>query len=559
MLGFVQRLRIGLRLAIAFGLVTALLAVLAYTSYDAEDQLAGAAATLADRDVATLQVMSGVHARFLANGALVPQHLYVFDGDLTNQDRIASEIAANAKVVTAGLQTLDRLPKTPEAAQALQAVTAARAAFVDAMNRALARSREETVAGADDRTGSRTIYTDDVLPALAELSRRMETFETAVGDAAHAAAANAAEESQSGQRTIVRVAAVALAAALLLGVLMVLSITRPLARLLVPLRGLHDVCIANLRAGMERMAEGDLTVDVQPRTEKLAHVGGDEVGRAGALVNGVLDAMHETVASYNAMRGTLGEMLGELTETSTTLSAASQQMAASAEESGRAIGDVAAGAERQVHMVEEAKDRAGSANADAGAGAEASREAAEAMTTVHRSASSVTEAMEDLRGKSERIGGIVQTITAIADQTNLLALNAAIEAARAGEQGRGFAVVADEVRKLAEQAQGAASEIATLIGEIQERTASTADAVGNAATQIDASAGTVERARRAFEEILVGTGAVTSALDEVAAVAQQTSAASEEVSATAQETAASAQSVASTAESLQRVVGRFRV
>src|SRR3712207_8039686 len=106
-------------------------------------------------------------------------------------------------------------------------------------------------------------------------------------------------------------------------------------------------------------------------------------------------------------------------------------------------------------------------------------------TTFGRSPTNVGTAMEDLATKPARIGGIVTTITGLAEQTNLLALNAAIEAARAGEQGRGFAVVAEEVRKLAEESQGAAAEIATLIGEMQDQTRQVVGVVAEGAERTD--------------------------------------------------------------------------
>src|SRR5215210_6758080 len=100
--------------------------------------------------------------------------------------------------------------------------------------------------------------------------------------------------------------------------------------------------------------------------------------------------------------------------------------------------------------------------------------------------------MTELDAKSAQITGIVATITGIAEQTNLLALNAAIEAARAGEQGRGFAVVADEVRKLAEDAQSAAASIAGLVREVQSKTEEAVAVVEDGARRTHEGSETVE-------------------------------------------------------------------
>ena len=179
--------------------------------------------------------------------------------------------------------------------------------------------------------------------------------------------------------------------------------------------------------------------------------------------------------------------------------------------------------------------------------------------------------MEDLAAKSARIGGIVTTITGLAEQTNLLALNAAIEAARAGEQGKGFAVVAEEVRKLAEESQGAAGEISTLIGEIQAETENVVGVVAEGGRRTADGVATVEQTREAFEAIGAAVENVTervgeiatavhqisaearraeSDIAEVAAVAEQSSASAEQVSASTQQTSASTQEIASNAQEL---------
>ncbi len=209
------------------------------------------------------------------------------------------------------------------------------------------------------------------------------------------------------------------------------------------------------------------------------------------------------------------------------------------------------------------------------------------MQAINRSVSQSAEVVSKLGESSKQIGEIVDVISGIAGQTNLLALNAAIEAARAGEQGRGFAVVADEVRKLAEQSHEAAQKIAHIVREIQTETTSVvtvmqqgtvdvargSDVIISTGERFTAIVNLVEHLNSEIQEISAASEQLSASSEEVvksvdsvkhlagetAANTQTISAAAEEQSASMEEIAASSQALSSLADELQMVVRRFKI
>jgi methyl-accepting chemotaxis protein len=199
--------------------------------------------------------------------------------------------------------------------------------------------------------------------------------------------------------------------------------------------------------------------------------------------------------------------------------------------------------------------------------------AATEMKQIAETVRLTSSTIEDLGQQSNQISSVVQVIKDVADQTNLLALNAAIEAARAGEQGRGFAVVADEVRKLAERTTKATEEITHMIATIQNSAHAAVASMGEAVEQVGGGVALAEQAGDAINQIKEGAGQVITVVNDISsALVEQSSASndiashvervaqmSEENSAAAGETASAANHLEQLSGTMRAAVSRFRI
>lgn len=416
------------------------------------------------------------------------------------------------------------------------------------------------------------------------ISAAVDSLKKLVDLNAKGAAESAVQSNQlanTSKMVLGLVVAISAVVAVATGLIIVRSVTKPL----------HI-----LEVELTKLAEngGDLT-------QKIAIDSRDEIGRLAAAVNAFLANLRTTISVVLSNAEQVAAASEELTASAEQSAQASNQVAVS-------ITEVAHGAEQQstasrsaVDVIEQMsagiEQTAGSTNQVAIAAEEAAQvaergrstidTAVKQMQAISSSVSSVAGSVAKLSSRSQEIGVIVDTISGIASQTNLLALNAAIEAARAGEQGRGFAVVADEVRKLAEQSQEATKKIAELINKIRSDTDKAVKAMDSGAQDVKVGIEVVNTAGSSFthitqqiNEVSAQIGDISATVEQLASSSQQVvgsvqginvvardtaaqtqtvSAATEEQSAAMQEIASASQSLARLAQDLQTAVGKFTV
>lgn len=312
--------------------------------------------------------------------------------------------------------------------------------------------------------------------------------------------------------------------------------------------------------------EGDLRMRVDESRS-------DEIGELGKWFNAFITRVHDLVVSFSTASH---EVVGAATQ----IAASAEEMSCGMREQNDQISQVSAAIEEMSSSItgvaqnsSEAVKTAIESGDIADHGGEVVNDTIERMKAISGAVNSSSESVTELGRRGQQIGEIISVINDIADQTNLLALNAAIEAARAGEHGRGFAVVADEVRKLAERTTQATAEVSASIREIQTETTRAVDMMQSGTREVDDGVSRATAAGESLQQIVSSAQGVRRKIEEIAATADQQSAVATQISQSIQTVNATSSQVAEgssqaalagehlsmKAEQLMSIIGEFKV
>lgn len=535
--------RIGTRLTFGFGVLLVLMTIIVVIgglNMKAMHQNLSQVVTVNNELVKNAQITSKAA---LAIGSGV--RTIAFMDDAAAQKGGQKEIDAarvayrDAMVIVEKLDTTERGKQL--IAQVKQSIAAAKAPNDTAISLGLAGRNKEAL----------SVIQNEAQPRMTQLQADFDKLLAYQEERSELEFEQARKSYRNALLFLVVIGSISLVGGIAMAWLLTRSITRPLA---------EGISVAN------QLARGILDIEAKQTSS-------DETGQ-------LLAAMYEMIEK---LRNTVRDVL----ETSVSVASASTQLFSTAEKMAAGTEEVASQAGSVATAVEEMATTSGEIANNCGMAADNSKKASDSaengaqvvkrtilgMERIALRVKQSAETVSTLGSRSTEIGAIIGTIEDIADQTNLLALNAAIEAARAGEQGRGFAVVADEVRALAERTTKATREISSMIKMIQQETAEAVGVMEEGVREVGQGTDEATRSGEALQEILQEISEVSIQVSQIATAAEQQTATSSEVSNSIQhitsiigdtargahETAAATKQLNEHAAQLQSLMSYFRI